>query len=437
MTEESIKSMIEFSNSIIRLKASAIGQLLEIASSCEKLKDRPENKPLYHLNLLDIVPTLEPHTSKFISSILSYTENGRYIILESFIERFLSLAGLDKMLITNPQITAETSHVDIRILDKDYAIIIENKLMNAPFQRNQLGRYIESTHQLGYKYENIFLVLLPQFFNSNLIANLRASVWKCPPDGLSASNDSRVCSHIDHYNCWCDDKSRVLSQTEENHCRNCKNFRELFACRSVVVHSQLSDWLFEIEQIVDSKQTIFKSALHQFADFTQGLFNIRINNHLLMDIQKLIKDTIIPEGSSTINQWNILHEKLKELSEIQSAMSAMKNQLSKDLIDAWYHELQPEFACLHREVQKSFGINIKGVWVGCWCGSDNNGSPYWGFYCENKGNAEQQAMVNKILSECDMRSSKSSANYISWNSTRNGAERCRRFYRAAQKLGFL
>jgi hypothetical protein len=43
-----------------------------------------------------------------------------------------------------------------------------------------------------------------------------------------------------------------------------------------------------------------------------------------MDIQTLITETIIPTDASTIIQWDILNEKTKELSEIQSALYAMK-----------------------------------------------------------------------------------------------------------------
>lgn len=368
---------------------------------------------------------------------MNYTENGKHIVLESFIDKFLSHIGLANSRIVAPIITAEKSHVDIRVLDNDYAIIIENKLMNAPFQRNQLGRYIESTHRLGYECENIYVVLLPHYFNPNLIEVIRPSAWKCPPDGLSTSNATRFCSHSDPYQCWCDDKDRTLSPSEKMHCDGCIDFHNSVKNRTVLIHSQLSDWLFEVEEVIDPKQTILRSAIHQFADFTKGLFDIRINSNLLMDIQKLITETEIPADASAIEQWNILNEKSKELNEIQAAMSAMKLQLSKNLIDEWYHQLKPDFDILQREVQKSFGINIKGVWVGCWCGSDNNGSPYWGFYCENKGNEEQRAMVYEILAECDMKVSRSSANYICWDSTRNGAERCRNFYNAAIKLGYL
>lgn len=438
MTKETIKSLIEFTDTILQLKKIVIRQLLKIASSSKELRDKPENKPLYQFNLLDIVATHEPHTSEFISAILSYTENGKYIILESFIERFLSPVGLNKTCVNNPRITAEIAHIDVRILDDDYAIIIENKLMNAPFQRNQLGRYIEDTHKRhGYPYEKIFLIILPQYFNPNLLDSLRPSVWRCPPDGLNSSNDKRRCVHLDQYQCWCDDKEKTLNQDDLRHCTECrKNIRLVMAPRSLVIHSQLSDWLFEIEQEIESKQTILRSAIHQFADFTQGLFSLRINNNLLMDIKNLIEGTVFPEGTSSINKWNILNDTLEELPKLQSAMSAMKIQISKDLIDEWYHELKPDFDSLQREVQKSFGINIEGVWVGCWCGSDNNGSPYWGFYSKNEG-PEQKEMVNAILEECDMRSPKSSPNFISWDNTRNGAERCRKFYNAAKKLGYL
>lgn len=437
MNEESVKSLIEFSNSVFRLKENAIMRMLTIVNEYARLKQKPENESLYQFNLLDMVPVEEPHTSKFLCSILNYTENGTHIILTSFVDRFLSLVGLDKSRIKRPVITAEKSHVDVRILDNDYAVIIENKLMNAPFQRNQLGRYIEDTHRLGFEYENIFVVIIPQYFDPELVDGIRSSVWKCPSDGLSSSNASRCCAHYDQYLCWCDDKCRTLNSDEINHCDRCIDFYPSFKDRTIVIHAQLSDWLLEVNQTIDPKQITLRSAIHQFADFTKGLFDTRINNNLLMDIKKLIKESFLPPEASAITQWNILHDKSVELNEIQSALSAMKVQLSKDLVDEWYHELKSEFVMIKREVQKSFGINIMGVWVGCWCGSNNNGCPYWGFYCENKGTAEQQAMVREILAECDMHSSKSTTNYISWDNTRHGAERCRNFYNAAKRLGYL
>lgn len=440
MTEDSINSLFEFSDSIAQLKDMAIRELLAMASECDKLRSKPENEPLYQLNLLDIVPTEEPHTSQFLSAILNYRKKGKYVVLESFIETFLSPAGLDKNRVSNPAITAEkTSRIDVLILDNDFAIIIENKLKNAPFQQNQLGRYIETIHRRGYDYDKIYMVILPQYFNPNLINDLRPSVWRCPPDGLSAPNGERRCTHIDQYRCWCDDSGRSLSPTEEVHCAECrrKDFRTMFRNRTVIIQSKLSEWLLTLETIIEPRQTILLSAIHQFADFTKGLFDTRINHHLIMDIQKIIKENFLPDSASALTQWEILNEKSQELGKIQSAMSAMKLQLSKDLIDEWYHELKPEFEGLRREVQKSFGLIINDVWVGCWCGSHNNDQPYWGFYCDDKGSPEQQAMVREILAECDTPSAKSDGNYISWNSTLNGADECRRFYNAAKHLGYL
>lgn len=442
MTEDHVKSLLEFSDYITRLKATAIRQLLAIAEKYGDLRQRPENRPLYQLNLLEIIPTEEPHTSKLLAAILDYEEDGRHILLESFIERFLSPAGLDKTRVKEPVITAEEAHIDVLIRDNDYAIIIENKLMNAPFQRNQLGRYIEKVHRMGYDYERIYLVLLPHYYYPDLIDDIRPSVWRCPPDGLCTSNTNRNCRYADQYQCWCDDKEDGLSAAQKSYCDSgegcgCIDFLDRMRSRTIIVHSQLSDWLSETEPVVNQNQTILRSAIHQFADFIKGLYNIRINNHLLMDIQKIIKETLIPAEARIIDQWNIVNEKAKELSDIQAALSAMKQQLSKDLIDEWYHELKPEFEELQREAHKSFGINIKGVWVGCWCGSHTDGQPLWGFYCENKGNEEQREMVREIIEECEIPASKSSANFICWDNTPKGAEICRAFYNAAMKLGHL
>lgn len=100
-----------------------------------------------------------------LERILSYNNNDGYVVLHSFCHQFLEVSGFDCNNISEPEIIAESNgHIDIRITEEGkYAIIIENKLKGADFQRNQLARYIKTIKEEGFKNEQIYIVILPQY----------------------------------------------------------------------------------------------------------------------------------------------------------------------------------------------------------------------------------------------------------------------------------
>ena len=59
------------------------------------------------------------------------------------------------------QVERETEHIDILIYDETHAVIIENKINNAPDQPNQLARYYQAVQGMGKKV--IAVVYIPQF----------------------------------------------------------------------------------------------------------------------------------------------------------------------------------------------------------------------------------------------------------------------------------
>lgn len=78
---------------------------------------------------------------------MKYTDEHKCnVLLESFIQSFIN----KDIVVEAPMITAEKEHLDIAVRDKHYAIIIENKLKDAVFQRNQLARYIARMKEHNY-----------------------------------------------------------------------------------------------------------------------------------------------------------------------------------------------------------------------------------------------------------------------------------------------
>lgn len=161
--------------------------ILELAKSLRKFIDNSKYRPSYDGSLLDIIGGIsEPVTSQIIANILKYTdEHKRNVLLESFIQSFIN----KDIVVEAPIITSEKEHLDIAVRDKHYAIIIENKLKNADFQRNQLARYIARVKEHNYTENSIYIVIMPQFYDKKI----RLSAGRLPKDWRK-NNGTRKCA---------------------------------------------------------------------------------------------------------------------------------------------------------------------------------------------------------------------------------------------------
>ena len=139
---------------------------------------------------------------------------------------------------------------------------------------------------------------------------------------------------------------------------------------------------------------------------------------------------------------------ISKLSEIiddaQKTLDALQMLKTRAIIKVWRKELESTYGENIKYRDDSFGIFIKGIWVGCWGGTDNKRrdgeyKPYWGFYAERiTPNDEQVNMVKEILKECklDMQV-KAQENWMVWNDTEDGVSICTQLYEAAIKLGYV
>lgn len=209
--------------------------LMELAESLNAFIRHSEYKPAYSGGILDVIGGIsEPLTSQIIKNILSYKDdNGKFILLESFIRTFINSV----LKVKRPIISAEKGLLDVAIKDKHYAIVIENKLKDAAFQRNQLARYIAKLKQEYYE-DAIFVVILPQFSDTNI----RLSAGRLPLDWRE-NNDNRKCA-IDRYECWCDYPSTQLSEQQTAWCAKCdKHIFSRLKNNTHILHDDFAEWL--------------------------------------------------------------------------------------------------------------------------------------------------------------------------------------------------
>ncbi|RDU53085.1 PD-(D/E)XK nuclease family protein [Helicobacter sp. MIT 01-3238] len=97
--------------------------------------------------------------SGFIYSLLD--TNGKHYQDDLFLSLFLEVLGLKEWFgsTTNAQVRKESNYIDLYIFNDTKHIIIENKI-NADDQPNQIATFIETIHNNGVEYENIFVIFL-------------------------------------------------------------------------------------------------------------------------------------------------------------------------------------------------------------------------------------------------------------------------------------
>lgn len=434
MNEEKIlqglRLLFDYQNEIV----SNSNEILELAKSLQEFIDSSEYRPAYDGSLLDIIGGVsEPITSQILASILKYKDdNHRNVLLESFIKSFINR----DIVVEAPIITAEKEHLDVAVRDKHYAIIIENKLKNAVFQRNQLARYIARMKEHNYIENSIYIVILPQFYDTKI----RLSAGRLPKDWRE-NNGSRKCAVKDH-ECWCD-YNQHLDDYQMEWCSLCdKSIFNRLKGNTVTLHDDFAEWLIAESETLSKKQWPLRSCMLQFAYYLKGLYYTRYNSKLNMAITDFLKEKILTKCSASEN-WRVIDETIKELDQLKSSIENLKGQLALDYITEWHNSLSKQYPQICTEFKKgvsSFGLEVNGVWIGCWSGTngDNGNKPYWGFYCHQIPNTEQVDMVKSILAYCDMELAVTQKQgFMQWTNTLHGDQRCRKFYLAAKDLGYL
>lgn len=95
---------------------------------------------------------------------------GEVLQKNSFLVAALKINGLISLFFSS-----EENRIDILVKEQSYAVIVENKIHDAIFQRNQLARYINVTKSLTNE-DNVFIVLLPYESSDGYIEDIPDSV---------------------------------------------------------------------------------------------------------------------------------------------------------------------------------------------------------------------------------------------------------------------
>ncbi|MBE6297227.1 MAG: hypothetical protein E7088_01870 [Bacteroidales bacterium] len=154
------------------MKDWTIQEIKEVAERIETSRNRASNLQNPYNVFTAWKMSENDHTKMFLALMRYQNASGRYLLLNSFLNRFAK--GRDKMIhyqnisdvniLFNPRYKTNTANSFIDGLitftanGKRIAIIVENKIYDAPDQPNQISRYIEHmTNDEGITVDNVWV----------------------------------------------------------------------------------------------------------------------------------------------------------------------------------------------------------------------------------------------------------------------------------------
>lgn len=288
-------------NQILRAMEHKINWF-ELVNELQKLK---KELP-YHINLMDELHANENTHTRILLKLLSYKdrENGQYTILTSFLHLLSDYNYEVPTLFENPRISFGKDFIDGTIIasgtsGEKFGIIIENKIYGAKDQYKQIERYIESVHKQGILYENIFVIYLTSDGYKRIESCSLTSEAKKLLNMTDGSNGRFIPINY---------RDDILPWLQNNILPNCK-----------------------------LKEEYLLSAIQQYIDYLEGLFNIRkINtktNNIMTD--KLFKEMGLTNSSTTTDKYNKIVSASRSLQDIQSILNNELDTIKNDFKNAF------------------------------------------------------------------------------------------------------
>jgi len=314
-------------------KANIEKYILEFIPKYRELYLKEAEKLPYHINLLEEIKVSENAHSRILTKLLQQkTTFGKFEIVESFIWYIKEKAKLkstsyefENIHIKNPYISHGKGFIDLWIRDNnDYAIIVENKINDAPDMEKQLFRYIKTTEEDGFDRKNIYVIYL-------------SSTYDNPP------------------------KEHTWGEGKEN----CKEeFKNRFLHLSF--REDILTWLTDyVLPNVRLKDRYLSSALEQYIDHLRGYYNLRdINKNMNMKLQELIKKELELSDDNPQGNLSKLEEKKTVVINISNQIDALINhekfRLWKEKIPKWKDALKKDYPRYDPSKNEWPGVYIPG-----------------------------------------------------------------------------
>lgn len=311
-----------------------LNELLKSIYEFDELRQKEKLKLPYHLNLLDEISANENAHSRILLKLLNYSNEQGYVFLQSF----LNLLSIDeKCNVESPVIEYNYEYIDGLIRENGkYAIIIENKIHNAPDQIAQIETYIERVIKQGYDSKQVFVVYLTR-------------------DGAKFISESSLSNkakeRLDYKSAY--DAGRYITINYKEH---------------------ILPWL--IDEILPNcklKEEWLISSIQQYIDHLEGVYyqrkNERIMNEKIMDF---VKSKVNANNNNDIETINNLLKMINQVTDFQDALVQYRSEIiNKQYIIEYYLSVKLQKLVDKHELKFEFKDNSE---------SKNKGDAYFWFF---------------------------------------------------------
>jgi len=298
LSDSAIIGLVDILIDIEREDIADFQRLIDIVPGFRHLLEEEKCKLPYSINLLDEIHANENAHSRILRKLLMFSETtgsiSKYPIFGLFL-KYLGYPFADLAQI-KPVITAERARIDLLIRDRDYSIIIENKINGAGDQEEQLKRYVEKLTTANVREDNIYVLYLSA-------------------DGGSPSESS-----------WPD------------------TMRKRFGCRYREINYRddvyrfLNDdanWYVTAQQETTAIEFL-RSALHQYVDYLEGRFHYRKGEQTMRDKTRAYleeKIGLTDPSLTTETKIILIRNQIEILNEISNSLYETQNELLRDAVN--------------------------------------------------------------------------------------------------------
>lgn len=291
----------------------SIVELLELYDIIQDVKEEERKKLPYRFNVLLDANPLEPDVSKMLAGFFMQKTNGEHRVLKSFVKTFWddSLAAM----ITNPTICTEETvkddyRIDILIYEKEkYAIVLENKIWDAPDQPHQLANYIDAmlSSRYGFGKEQVYVAYLPKTNDHEPSLNS----WKSQEGGGSYKDEFQ-------------DRYRLIDFTEK-----------------------ILPWLESSKAVYGINEEYFEHSRFLFIDFLKRKLDLdSIDKMEQKEIEKKLKEHLYTDDAvADAGKLLQMIDKLPRIpmDEVVKRLTVLRKDRTKSAMQQWLNKLEGDY----------------------------------------------------------------------------------------------
>ena len=285
-----MKSILDPYYKYLSSKKESQKLLFKLAETCLDVK----NKQPFYINVISAAA--RGKLKETAHSIILYDLLRHPIILDSFIKKVIGIS--DNPFTKDDIDTPDKNRIDLCLRNKDFFLIIENKVNSAEEQPGQLYRYCKlAQEEYGFGINKIHILYL------NPDHNQPPSLFSRSKNGKGKEDDPETIG-----------VERIII----------KNYKH-----------DIYDWLKECKDDILSQskdEPFLQSALNQYIDYLEERFQMNHRYKKLHDMtEKQVREILaINDGMAIDDQMLILEEKLDQLNELQPALKKLKFKIEKE-----------------------------------------------------------------------------------------------------------